>query len=71
MFSLEGCRLEMLYLDPDPFVSKKQCYAVDLDPDSMGSRDPCPDPGGQKWPANIEKLTKFHILKCWMFSFEG
>jgi hypothetical protein len=27
------------------------------------------DPGGQKWPSKIEKEKKFHVLKCWMFSF--
>jgi hypothetical protein len=26
-------------------------------------RNPDPDPGGQK----VEKIKKFHILKCWMF----
>ncbi len=29
------------------------------------------DPRGQKWLAKIEKVDKFHVLKCWMFSFEG
>jgi hypothetical protein len=27
-----------------------------LNPDSMGSLDPDPDPGGQKWPRNTEKV---------------
>jgi hypothetical protein len=30
-----------------------------------------PDPGGQKLPTKIEKVQNFHVLKCWMFSFEG
>ncbi len=24
---------------------------------------------GEKWPTIVEKITKFHVLKCWMFSF--
>ncbi len=39
------------------------------DPDSIRSVDP--DPGGQKLPTKIEKVKKFQVLKCWMFSFEG
>ncbi len=28
-----------------------------------------PNPGGQKLPRKIEKVNKFHLLKCWrMFS---
>jgi hypothetical protein len=27
-----------------------------------------PDPGGQKM--THEKIKKFHVLKCWMFSFD-
>ncbi len=34
-------------------------------------RNPDPDPGGQKWHTKLEKIRKFHVLKCWMFSFEG
>ncbi len=34
-------------------------------------KDPDPDPGGQKGPTKIEKSKKFHVLKCWMFTFEG
>ncbi len=30
-----------------------------------------PDPGGQKWPQKKKKVQNFHLLKCWMFSFEG
>jgi hypothetical protein len=32
------------------------------------------DPGGQKLPTKKKKLKKekkFHVLKCWMFSFES
>jgi hypothetical protein len=29
------------------------------------------DAGGQKRPTKIVKSKKFHVLKCWMFSFEG
>jgi hypothetical protein len=36
-----------------------------LDPDSIMSVDPYPDPGRQN------NLQKFHVLKCWMFSFES
>jgi hypothetical protein len=38
---------------------------IRIGPYSMVSPDP--DPGGQK----IETVNKFHLLKCWMFSFEG
>jgi hypothetical protein len=35
-------------------------------------RNPDPDPGGQKLPTKIgKKFQKFHVLKCWMFSFKG
>jgi hypothetical protein len=27
------------------------------------------DPGELKWPTKIEKMKKFQVLKCWMFSF--
>ncbi len=27
--------------------------------------------GRARHPKKIEKVKKFHILKCWMFSFEG
>ncbi len=30
-----------------------------------------PDPRGQKLPTKIEKVKKFHVKKCLMFSFEG
>jgi hypothetical protein len=42
----------------------------ELDPDSIGSLDP--DPGGQKLPRKSrEKIKKFHVLKCWMSSFDS
>ncbi len=44
------------------------------DPNSIRSVDPDskpdPDPGGQKLLTKIGKIQKFHVLKCWMFSFE-
>jgi len=30
-----------------------------------------PDPGGQKWLTKVEKIKKFHVLKCWISSFDG
>jgi hypothetical protein len=30
-----------------------------------------PDPGGQNDPQKYKKVNNFHVLKCWMFSFEG
>jgi hypothetical protein len=33
--------------------------------------NPDPDPGGQKDPQKFKKVYKFHMLKYWMFSFEG
>jgi hypothetical protein len=45
------------------------------DPDSIGQgiriwiRNP--DPERQKFPTKIKKVKKFHVLKWWMFSFEG
>jgi hypothetical protein len=33
--------------------------------------NPDPDPRGKKLPTDIEKVNKFHFLKCWMFSFES
>jgi hypothetical protein len=32
-------------------------------------RNPDPDPGVQKLPTKVEKIKKFHVLKCWLFSF--
>jgi hypothetical protein len=31
---------------------------------------PDPDPEGQKTHKN-KKVKKYHVLNCWMFSFEG
>ncbi len=28
-------------------------------------------PEGQPFTKKIRKVKKFHVLKCWMFSFEG
>jgi hypothetical protein len=51
---------------------KKQGCRSGLDPDLIGSVDPDPDPGGQKWPTKVEKkFKKLHVLKCWMASFES
>ncbi len=36
-----------------------------LDPDSIRSVDPDP----KKMTHNRKKFKKFHVLKCWMFSF--
>jgi hypothetical protein len=33
-----------------------------LDPDSMGSLDPDPDPAGQKLPTKVEKGEEISIL---------
>ncbi len=33
-------------------------------------RNPYPYPGGQKWITKVVR-KKFHVLKCWMFSFEN
>jgi hypothetical protein len=61
-----------------PFESSKNVYAACsvLDPDShesvdFGLLDPDPDPGGQKSSTKAEKVQKFNVLKCGMFSFEG
>ncbi len=50
-----------------------QCFGSrsGLDPDSLRSVDPYPDPGGQKWPTKTKKVRKLNVLKCLMFSFEG
>ncbi len=33
--------------------------------------NPDPDPGGHKWPTKVNFFKKkFHVLKCWMFSYE-
>ncbi len=42
-----------------------------LDPDSLVSLDPNPDPGGHKWSTKIEKKLINLIFEYSMFSFEG
>ncbi len=32
---------------------------------------PDPDPEGKNFPQKYKKVKKFHVLKCWMFSFES
>ncbi len=59
----------------------KKCRVADPDPNwiriqsgqwiRISIRNPDPDLGGQKWPTKVEKIKKFHVLKCWMFSFES
>jgi hypothetical protein len=44
---------------------------ADTDPDSIGSVDPDPNPGGQKLPTKVENFLKVHVLKRWMASFES
>jgi hypothetical protein len=66
--------------DPDPISSQRQDPKIRVsDQDSIRSVDPDPDPiripdpdlGGQKCPTKVEKIKKFHVLNCWMFSFES
>jgi hypothetical protein len=52
--------------DPDPDPHQFELLDPDLDPHS--NSDPAPDPGGQKYPQEVQN---FHVLKCWMFSFES
>ncbi len=42
-----------------------------MNPDSMGSLDPDPDPGEKKGATKIEKVLKISFLQFWMFSFEN
>ena len=55
--------------DPDPYPDS--IGSVDQDQDLDQDQDPDPDPGGQKLPTKVKKIKKFHILKCWMASFES
>jgi hypothetical protein len=49
----------------------KHCDSTSaVDPDSMGSLDSYPDPRAKIALKNRKKVNKFHVLKCWMFSFE-
>jgi hypothetical protein len=50
------------------------------DPDWISSVDPYPDPDSESGSKsrrakitqkNRKKVKKFHVLKCWMFSFDG
>ncbi len=52
-------------------VSVTQGFGSGSVPDSIRSVDLDPDPGGQKCPTKVEKIKKFQVLKCWMFSFES
>ncbi len=57
---------------PSIFVSVSHPYWIRIQSRQwIRIRNPDPDPGGHKWPTKVEKLKKFHVLKCWMFSFEG
>jgi hypothetical protein len=54
-----------VYADPGPAkVSVPDPYELEL-------LSPDPDSRRQKLPTKIEEEKKFHVLKCWMFSFEG
>jgi hypothetical protein len=52
---------------------RKQCFGSGsgLNPNSIKSVDPDPDPGGKTYPQKRKKVKKFNVFKCWMFSFEG
>jgi hypothetical protein len=55
-------------------LCERQCFGAGsgLDPDSIRSVDSGLDPLGINDPPKyIKKIKKFHVLKCWMFSFEG
>jgi hypothetical protein len=40
-------------------------------PDPGVKKAPIPDPGSATLHTKIEKGQKFHVLKYWIFSFEG
>jgi hypothetical protein len=42
-----------------------------VDPDSMGSLDWDTIQEGKNYPEKYKTVNKLHVLKCWMFSFEG
>jgi hypothetical protein len=42
-----------------------------LDPDSISSLDPDPDPGGKNDSRKYKKVKKSGVLKCWMFSLRA
>jgi hypothetical protein len=63
---------------PDPLPLSCQKRRLHVDPDSMVSVDPYPDPDSRSGsrrakiaPKNRKKVNKFKFLKYWMFSFEG
>ncbi len=45
-----------------------QCFGSGFN--QVNGSVPDPDSGGPKRPTKMEKIKKFHVLKCWMFSFE-
>jgi hypothetical protein len=60
----------------DTISRNEQCFGSRMDPHSIGSVDPGPDSVRlpiQEGKNYIKKITykKFHVLKCWTFSFEG
>jgi hypothetical protein len=50
--------------DPDPYWIGQWIRI------RISIRNPDPDPEGLKGPTRVAKINKFHVLKCWMFSFE-
>ncbi len=73
-----------VFIETFSFFSQVFCKVADPGPDPYWIRvripigsgsgsllDPDPDPGGQKWPKKVTKIKKFHVLKCWTFSFES
>jgi hypothetical protein len=52
-------------------VCEYQYFRSGLDPESIRSVDPESGSRRAKLPTKIENVEKFHVLKCWMFSFEG
>jgi hypothetical protein len=52
-------------------IRKTKTNVSDPDKDSIRPVDPDPDPEGQKLLIKVEKIKKFHVLKYWMFFFEG
>ncbi len=66
-----------LWIYPQPYLDVFHCRKQGFGSGSVSGSawfelmDPDPDPGGQKWPKKLKKGQNFHLLKCWMFSFEG
>jgi hypothetical protein len=44
---------------------------LELNPDSHSECGSRSETRREKRPTNIEKVKNFHVLKCWMLSFEG